>query len=262
MGFYADLLENVPESGLPTTDFLSELELRRFQVPHSMASPFPGMDPYLEAAELWPDFHQQFVAGFYQTLLPGLVDRYRARVQTRQYIHEVVLFTSVITDQHREPFIEIRSRSSGKLMTLVDVVSPGNRLTEVGRNAYLNTRIDAQREGASLVEIDLVLAGTPPFAFDRSSFAESTFVVTVTRPAHPHRHEVYTATLDKHLPRFRLPLAADHQDTLVDLQPIFMRAFDQGNFRERINYTVDPPTTLNEEARAWLQSLLQEQSLR
>jgi hypothetical protein len=216
----------------------------------------------LESAELWPDFHQQFVAGFYQTLLPGLVDRYRARVQTRHYIHEVVLFTSVNTEQHREPFIEIRSRSSGKLMTLVDVVSPGNRLTDAGRNAYLNTRIEAQREGASLVEIDLVLAGQPPLDYDRTSLADATYVVTVTRPTHPHRHEVYTATLDKPLPRFRLPLAADHQDTLVDLQPIFMRAFDQGNFRERINYTIDPATTLGDEARAWLQSLLEEQSLR
>jgi hypothetical protein len=220
------------------------------------------MDPYLEAAELWPDFHQQFVAGFYQTLLPGLVDRYRARVQTRHFIHEVVLFTSVNTEQHREPFIEIRSRSSGKLMTLIDVVSPANRATDVGRASYLNTRLEAQREGAATVEIDMVLAGQPTLDYDRSGLADATYVITVTRPAHPHRHEVYTATLDKPLPRFRLPLAPDHQDTLVDLQPIFMRAFDQGNFRERIDYTIDPPVLLGDDARAWLQSLLEEQSLR
>lgn len=227
-----------------------------------MASPFPGMDPYLEAADLWPDFHHQFVAGFYQTLLPGLIDRYRARVQTRHYLHEVVLFTSVNTEEHREPFIEIRNRSAGKLLTLIDVVSPGNRMTPAGRHAYLNTRAAAQLEGAATVEIDLVTAGQPTLDYDRAAIADAMYIVTVTRPSHPHRPEVYTATLDRPLPRFRLPLAPDHQDTLVDLQPIFMRAFDQGNFRERINYKVDPPTKLNEVAQAWLQSLLAEQSLR
>ena len=46
-----------------------------------MPSPFPGMDPYLEHAKLWPAFQHQLLACLYQILLPGLVDRYRARVR-------------------------------------------------------------------------------------------------------------------------------------------------------------------------------------
>jgi hypothetical protein len=26
-----------------------------------MKSPFPGMDPYLESPEIWPDFHSRFI---------------------------------------------------------------------------------------------------------------------------------------------------------------------------------------------------------
>ena len=48
-----------------------------------MPSPFPGMDPYLEHPKLWPAFQHQLLACLYQILLPGLVDRYRARVGTR-----------------------------------------------------------------------------------------------------------------------------------------------------------------------------------
>jgi hypothetical protein len=48
-----------------------------------MPSPFPGMDPYLEDEALWPVFHHQLVTCLYQILLPGLVDRYRARVNQR-----------------------------------------------------------------------------------------------------------------------------------------------------------------------------------
>ena len=80
-----------------------------------MPSPFPGMDPYLEAAVLWPAFQHQFVAGLYQILLPGLVDRYRARVAQRTYVTEVALFTSVVRDQHAEEFIEVRQRGDGRL---------------------------------------------------------------------------------------------------------------------------------------------------
>src|SRR5205085_8201727 len=83
-----------------------------------MPSPFPGMDPYLEDEKLWPVFHHQFVACLHQLLLPGLVDRYRARTGQRHYVTEQALFTSIIRDEHHEEFIEIRQRQDGKLVTL------------------------------------------------------------------------------------------------------------------------------------------------
>jgi hypothetical protein len=30
-----------------------------------MPSPFPGMDPYLEAPELWPDVHHRLISDFH-----------------------------------------------------------------------------------------------------------------------------------------------------------------------------------------------------
>ena len=68
-----------------------------------MPSPFPGMDPYLENAKLWPAFQHQLLACLYQILLPGLVDRYRARVGTRTYVSETPLFTSIIREQFAHP---------------------------------------------------------------------------------------------------------------------------------------------------------------
>ena len=53
-----------------------------------MPSPFPGMDPYLEDEKLWPAFQHQLISCLYQILLPGLVDRYRARVGQRLYVTE------------------------------------------------------------------------------------------------------------------------------------------------------------------------------
>jgi hypothetical protein len=220
------------------------------------------MDPYLEDEKLWPGFHHQLVSCLYQILLPGLIDRYRARVGQRQYVTEQALFTSVIRDEHTEEFIEIRQRSNGRLMTLVDVVSPTNRTLPEGRQAYLKKRSECKAGGTSLVEIDLVLQGQPMLDYSREGLPEWDYAVTVTRSTQPERYEIYTATLQKRLPKFRLPLAADDRDTVLDLHAAFTRCYDQGNFAAKIDYQRDPPTSVGDEDRKWLAELLKQHKLR
>jgi hypothetical protein len=220
------------------------------------------MDPYLEADGLWPAFHHQFVAGLYQILLPGLVDRYRAKVAQRVYVTEVALFTSVVRDQHAEEVIEVRQRGDGRLVTLIDAVSPANKATPEGRAAYLTRRAEAKAGGANLVEIDLVLQGEPLLDYSRDGLPDWNYAVTVTRASQPERYEIYTATLQKRLPRFRLPLASDDRDTVLDLQAAFARCYDQGGFGGQIDYRQDPAVGLTEADRKWLDDLLRQAKVR
>ncbi|HZY89087.1 MAG TPA: DUF4058 family protein [Gemmataceae bacterium] len=227
-----------------------------------MPSPFPGMDPYLEDDGLWPVFHHQLVMCLYQILLPGLVDRYRARVTQRHYVTEQALFTSVVREEHHEDVVEIRQRSDGRLVTLVDVVSPANKTTAAGRSAYLDRRREGKSASANLVELDLVLQGQPTLEYSRDGLPDWDYAVTVTRSTQPERYEIYTATLQKRLPRFRLPLAADDRDTVLDLHTAFTRCYDQGGFAAKIDYRRDPSTALNSEDRQWLNEVLRQQKLR
>ena len=227
-----------------------------------MPSPFPGMDPYLEDEKVWPVFQHQLVLCLYQILLPGLVDRYRARIGQRHYVTEQARSTSVVREEHQEEFVEIRQRSDGRLVTLVDVVSPSNKSTDAGRRAYLSTRTEAQAGGANLVEIDLVLQGQPTLEYSRDGLPDWDYAVTVTRSTQPERYEIYTATLQKRLPRFRLPLASDDRDTVLDLHTAFTRCYDQGGFAAKIDYRRDPTTALNSEDRQWLNEVLRQQKLR
>ena len=227
-----------------------------------MPSPFPGMDPYLEDEALWPVFQHQLVLSLYQVLLPGLVDRYRARVAQRHYVTEQALFTSIIREEHHEDYVEVRQRQDGRLVTLVEVVSPANKLSAQGRTAYLDRRREARGGGASLVEIDLVLQGTPTLDYSRDGLPDWAYAVTVTRSTKPEQFEIYTATLQKRLPRFRLPLAADDRDTVLDLHTAFGRAYDQGGFATRIDYKREPATRLADDDRKWLHDLLRQQKLR
>jgi hypothetical protein len=227
-----------------------------------MPSPFPGMDPYLEDEALWPVFHHQLVMCLYQILLPGLVDRYRARVCQRTYTTEQALFTSVVREEHHEDYIEIRQRSDGRLVTLLDVVSPANKVTSMGRAAYLEKRREGRNANANLVELDLILQGQPTLEYSRDGLPDWDYAVTVTRSTQPERYEIYTATLQKRLPRFRLPLSPDDRDTVLDLHTAFTRCYDQGDFASRIDYQRDPTVPLAEEDRHWLESVLRQQKLR
>lgn len=229
-----------------------------------MPSPFPGMDPYLEHPKLWPAFQHQLLACLYQILLPGLVDRYRARVGNRSYVSEMPLFTSIIREEYTEEFIEIRTRTDNRLVTLLEVVSPANKTTVAGRQAYLDKRKEAASQRSAIVEIDLVLQGKPTLTYSRDGLPEFDHAVSVTKANAPDRYEIYTATIQKRLPKFKLPLAPDDKDALLDLQAAFSRAFDLGGFSTLIDYKSSPPpdVPLSDEYKAWIVELLKQMKLR
>jgi hypothetical protein len=222
------------------------------------------MDPYLENAKLWPAFQHQLLACLYQVLLPGLVDRYRARVGTRTYISEMPLFTSIVREEFTEEYIEIRGRTDSRLVTLLEVVSPANKTTPAGRQAYLDKRAEALGQKAGIVEIDLLMQGKPMLTYSRDGLPEFDQAVSVTRSTAPDRYEIYTATLQKRLPKFKLPLAPDDRDALLDLQAAFARAYDLGGFAAQIDYKAPPPADvpLTDAQQAWINEFLKQSKLR
>ena len=51
-----------------------------------MKSPFPGMDPYIEACGLWGDFHSHLIEHIYARLADAAPERYTVRTQERSYL--------------------------------------------------------------------------------------------------------------------------------------------------------------------------------
>jgi len=207
-----------------------------------MPSPFPGMDPFLEDRDLWPSFHHTLIACLRDLLQPGLTGAYEGRIGERCYAVEGTQPGSVRAGEQREPFIEICR--GGQLVTLLEVVSPANKTTASGRQAYRDKRREARSAGAGVVEIDLVLQGRPMLEYSRANLPDWDYAVTVARSTSPDRYEIYTATAQKRLPRFRLPMASDDRDTVLDLQAAFNRCYDQAGFAERIDYRRGPTPEL------------------
>ena len=113
-----------------------------------------------------------------------------------------------------------------------------------------------------VVEIDLILQGQGLIDYAKDSAPTWDYAVVVTRWTHPDRYEIYSATLPKRLPRFRVPLASDDRDTVLDLQAALARAYDQGDFHKSIDYGRNPATRLSEDNRNWLHERLTEEKLR
>src|SRR5262249_45270164 len=164
-----------------------------------MPSPFPGMDPYLEAH--WRDVHAGLVIyarDALQAVLPGPL---RARVEesvlleTPQGIGDHPLFPDVrvveyatkrgldrrpepttavaeplLVDAEPDPatetFLEIIDRESGnRVVTVIEFLSPSNKSPGPNREQYLRKQLEVCSSDANLVEIDLNRFGTHALAF-------------------------------------------------------------------------------------------------
>jgi hypothetical protein len=51
-----------------------------------MRSPFPGMDPYVEAFGLWEDFHHGLITEIKGAISAPLPERYVVRAAQRSYV--------------------------------------------------------------------------------------------------------------------------------------------------------------------------------
>src|SRR5436190_1875534 len=131
---------------------------------HHMPSPFIGMDPFLEEERIWPWFHHQLAITLERMLAAGVGDRYSVRVSERR-------FRSGHQD-HCEECIGIHATADGRLVTLLDIASPTDKLTEDGRAACQAVRRAARESGASVVEIDLVLQGRPLLEYSREGLPD------------------------------------------------------------------------------------------
>src|SRR6266540_2799371 len=158
-----------------------------------MKSPFPGMDPYLE--QHWGDVHQRLIVYAVDVMQPHLPADLRARVEERVYVetegervHRLVpdvhvaerqspaatrawelketpaaiaepLVFEVLNEPVTEGYIEIRERTGGKVVTVIEFLSPANKSGGTGQEKYLEKQAEILASNASLVEIDLVRAG-------------------------------------------------------------------------------------------------------
>lgn len=132
-----------------------------------MKSPFPGMDPYIEACGLWEGFHGRLIHKIDETLAPMLPDGYTIDTAERSY---VVLLEAEGKKEHlAKPDVTVTepkaSRKPSRTRTTAAVVEPAESVESVAMQAFVTEEyresfieIYAEREERALVTCIEVLS--------------------------------------------------------------------------------------------------------
>jgi len=242
------------------------------------------MDPYLERPEIWPDFHDSFVAYIREALQPRLRPRYVALTQDRLYVVEhrrpirpdvsVVrtgseeeggvatavepkldrpLVFEIVEEQVRQPLIHIIEPAAGnRIVTAIEVLSPDNKSPGPGRDSYLQKRAELWQAGTHLVEIDLLRGGERLLRVsdqELEGIKPWCYIVAVWR--YRSCYELYPFGLKERLPCVGIPLAHGDPDVPLELQAVFTRCWDSGPYPELLRYEGPPPGELSDAERQW-----------
>jgi hypothetical protein len=264
-----------------------------------MRSPFPGMDPYLE--QFWGDLHHTMItssrAAIQRQLPADLVARVDERIVVepsdgtrRKIIPDVrvvergqreepvirasngiavaePLVVHVVEDEpERQGYIEILDRGSGRrLVTVIEILSPSNKVPGPGRDLYLKKQEELRQGGVSLVEINLNRTGSHVFMvpFNRIPEGQATpYAACIRRAWKPFDLEYYRLPLRERLPAIAVPLRPEDFYVPLDLQAILNECCEEGRYVEDIDYHEDSDPPLPSDDAQWADALLREQGRR
>ena len=263
-----------------------------------MPSPFPGMDPYLESH--WRDVHHRLIIYASDAIQEALPAELRARVEERvvldtpeglahplfpdarvieyppqrqgrilSVIHRSTptpLILEAVLEPLTEGYIEIIDAGSGnRVVTIIEVLSPTNKLPGDGREAYQRKQREICHSDTNLVEIDLLRTGPHVVAVPRNSIRpdfRAPYLVCVRRATTPTKAEVYPAPLAQKLPTVAIPLRPADADVPLDVQALIEQCYRKGRYEGDLDYRRDPDLPFTGPDAEWVAELLRDKGLR
>lgn len=256
-----------------------------------MTSPFPGMNPYLEA--YWSNVHVLMIvaltAQLKRVLPAGLAARPEEQVllETLEYeprptyrpdvsvvelpapesppralaggvvVAEPVRVRSLVRERKIRWIEIVDERDRGRVVTVVELLSPSNKAPGDDRRRYHRKVRHYFRAGVSLVEIDLLRGERRRMWFTWERLGPSRqkdYLVLVRRRKSPVI-EAYPIGLRERLPAVAVPLRATDADVPLDLQAALLRVFEDGPF-DSIDYSRPPDPPLDPPDAEWAAELV------
>jgi len=257
-----------------------------------MPSPFPGIDPYLEAQGLWEGFHLRFVTYLCDALNDALPENYIAELGERlrlidlskQEAKEVLPDVAILgagrktargpapptamggaialepvtvplprtTREVRDAWIEVLHLPKRSPVAVIELLSPTNK-AGMGLAEYRRKRRKMIRQKVHLIEFDFLMGGHR-LPMD-GPLPPGDYYALVSRADRRPDSDVYAWTVRDPLPRVPVPLAGADPDVMLDLGPIFDTAYERGRYARLIDYAA-PLALLRKPAdRAWAEGV-------
>jgi hypothetical protein len=219
-----------------------------------MPSPFPGMNPYLEQAEIGHDFHMRICPATAEMLTAQVRPAYIVMIDEHTFIQELptesrTRFPTV--DLERITFVEIRDRAHRQLVTVIEFLSPSNKKPGPHHEQYLAKRAQILASPVHFVEIDL-LRGGPRMPLE--DLAACDYYALVSRAEQRPEAGIWPIRLREPLPPIPIPLQSGDADAKLDLQQVLHRIYDAAGYEDYI-YQEDPQPPLAAADALWAATL-------
>jgi hypothetical protein len=252
-----------------------------------MESPFPGMDPYLEASSLWPDVHHRLISTMAEQLQPLLASRYTAIIVPHVTLEtlDIAIPRLMVPDvgivgredsggggtatliaivapplvgqlalevPTRYSRIEIRTVAGEALVTAIELLSAANKRPGAeGVEVYERKRRELFRSDAHLLEIDLLRGGKRPDA--GRVLPDEPYFTFLSRAERRPLIYIWPMSLRAALPVVAVPLLPPDPDLPLDLTAALKRIYAVARYDMRIDYRQAPPQPeLSVEDAAWV----------
>jgi Protein of unknown function (DUF4058) len=263
-----------------------------------MSSPFPGMNPYLEHPDLWSEVHNRLIVAIADEITSHLSQKYRVAIEKRTYkfdsedslligIPDVAIFKAKKTDlstgktavmtlpetenksvtvtlplplEIKEGYLEIREVSTGKVITVIEVISPTNKRTKEGRKAYLRKREELLRSDVNLIEIDLIRTGEKMPVV--TNIPDTDYRILIVRFHRLPSAQLFAFTVRESIPNFPIPLEQGEEEIILNLQNLLLGIYERARFDLTLDYNENPVPDLLVKDREWMELLLKEQGRR
>src|SRR5207249_2851814 len=132
-----------------------------------------------------------------------------------------------------EGYIEIRERGGGKVITVIEFLSPANKGGGTGQAKYLEKQTEVLQSDAGLVEIDLVRGGQRVLALPEHLIPprhRDDYLACISPGWKRNRRELYAMPLRQRLPVLRVPLRQGETPVNLDLQALMEQAYAAGRY--------------------------------
>jgi hypothetical protein len=242
-----------------------------------MPSPFPGMDPYLEREGYWSTFRARLLLLIAEAIQSEVRPRYWVGVEERLYHTFPGEPVSFATAEHRRPvggtvhsgpvgvivpvrevvresYLAVQHPRTSEVVTVIEMLTPGNKTPGPGREYYLQVRNAALWRGINVVEIDLRRGGQRipllegPQGYDYS--------VLVCCAGDPRSSRLYPFSMREPAPSFPVPLSPDEPEVCIGLSELLANAYEGGGFGLVVDYGITPAPALSGADAEWAAALL------
>lgn len=254
------------------------------------------MNPYLEHPGLWAGIHHRLITAIANALEPQIQPKYIVAIEERVY--EVSGETSILVgipdvavqqtqgtkadlpanlavaeptvqpievtlplpELLTEGYLEIRAVETGEVITAIEVLSPKNKQTGVGRLRYESKLAAVLASPTHLVEIDLLRQGKPLTTLGHS--VKSDYRILISRGQTRPKADLYAFNLPDVIPTVPIPLGKEDAEPLLNLQQLIDEIYERGGYGLRVNYQEPPVPKLSESNANWLAARLQQEGHR